>query len=171
MAAPIPKKERHVHWAPDVASASHRPPEAFRKKKPIAVRDPIFSYPCVKSAKSPAAARIFTIRPGVPFDSWFNENGRHRPITATSDLWKARGGAVVALTKGMAFVLVDLVKYLYAAIIGNSTEEQFKDLNAQWHGVQLSAVAIYSPNLAKEHFLKHWADPANCNLPLTFIRA
>lgn len=146
---------RHVHFAPEQVSGSHRPPAAFR---------------CTKTPHGILQGRIFTLRPSVPFDGWFRNHWLDHRLQTSLELWQARGSAIIALGKGLVFSLVEMIKYVFALIFQKpEIDSCSRELHAQWHGVGLSFSAIISPSVAKEKFLAYWENPANCAaIPNTF---
>ncbi|MBS3904111.1 MAG: hypothetical protein KGZ39_02150 [Simkania sp.] len=145
-----PCEVRRVHFAKDQLSGSHRPPALFRTQR----------LPSI--AENNVQGRIFTIRAGIPFDRWFSDYGLHHPLKNSVELWQARGGAVLSLGKGLVFSLVEGIKCVVARIFNQvKTEPCYRELRAQWHGVCLSAIAMISPNKAKEAFLAHWESSAH----------
>lgn len=147
------RDERHVHFADDQVSGSHRPPEAFRSE---------VSTCTGSSCGVDANPRIYTIRPSVPFDNWFQAHHLQRGPIVDTELCGSRCSAFVDLGKGLLFTLIEAVKYIAVAIFDKEKADTSRlELSDQWHGVCLSAAAIISPNQAREDFLAYWQNPEN----------
>jgi hypothetical protein len=124
---------KHVHWA-----------------SPLAVT--------MRTVQGP---RLFAIRDDVPFDKWFS-NYINSPAQKKMGGLQARVNALASFGEGLFWSLVDTVTYVFARVFyRHKCDDCWYQLKAQWNGFTLSALAVISPNTAKERFLDFWAEPEN----------
>jgi hypothetical protein len=72
-----------------------------------------------------------------------------------SSLLKARLLAVPSFFKGSFFVVVDLMKWIFAKVMKRPNKDMaYHQLKAQCHGVRLSGMALFSPNRALEKYIE-----------------
>jgi len=130
----LDRHDKHVHWA-----------------SPLAV-----------TLRTVQRTKHFAIRDEVPFDNeWFCNYvrpERHQKMGAL----QARVYALVTLAKGLVQTVIETTSYLFFRVFDrHKCDECWRDVKAQWNGLTLSALAVISPESAKNRFLDYWADPQN----------
>jgi hypothetical protein len=116
------------------------------------------------------AKKMFAIRYGIPFDTWFwnyidapkiipsmevipyftQENLQRKPCSAR--LW-----AAWALTESVIRTTIESATYVMRRILFKEKSEKiWRNLQAQVSSIILSGTAIISPDLAKDCFLEYW---------------
>jgi hypothetical protein len=151
----------HVHWAADVRSGSHRPPEEFRTDRSLLTRlttsisstfttvmgslvsssesTPIPS-PLKKGRRIPLPPVL--MRKEVPFERWFAHYRVYTNPSCKSRLW-----AVVSATEGLFRMVWQVACVVFHTLTCNTRASALsKDIvAAQWQGVKLSVQAIFCP--------------------------
>jgi len=130
----LERHDRHVHWA-----------------NPIAVT--------LRTVQQP---KEFAIREDVPFDNdWFCYYACYEHQHKLGGL-QARAYALVTLAEGLVQSVIETTSYLFARVFKrHKCDECWRDVKAQWNGFTLSALAVISPESAKNRFLDYWTDPQN----------
>ncbi len=118
--------DRHVRFAPELASGSHRLPAEFRKKG------------------QPEESSYFVLPKITPFDHWaigqLERNQPKKDITQL-DRFGVRLTASWTAIKSLAYVIIKFVQYLFCFC-------SKQDLSDQWQGLKSNLHAIYSPSEA-----------------------
>lgn len=105
----------------------------------------------LNSLGSAFKAASFGLRQEVPFERWFFDHGFQNPLDKSIDLMKARGYAVIATCEGFIRATAESVSYIFSLVLAPKESHRHLDvLKAQMQGLQLSMLAIVSPNAAKQ---------------------
>ncbi len=120
--------ERHVHFAPEQVSGSHRPPAAFHKNARLP-KD--FLFPKI-----------------TPFDHWaIGQFSQLKKDIDHLDSLSIRLTASWTAVKSLANVVITFVKFIFCFC-------SKQDLCDQWQGLKSSLYAIYSPEKAINNRIK-----------------
>jgi hypothetical protein len=94
------------------------------------------------------------LRQEVPFERWFRDHGYDAHITDSKLELNARGCAVLAALEGAVRTVAESIALFMASFISKNSTDADKHqsvLKAQTQGLQLSLMAILSPNDVKDH--------------------
>jgi hypothetical protein len=126
--------KRHVHFAPDLLSGSHRKPHEFRKIH--REEEPII---CENKADD--------------FSRWFYDFHYEHPDKENAEICKARFSAIAALGESLAMAVIKAVQYVFAKVFyPESADSHWELLNMHWRSAQFSWLAIQSPAAAAEKY-------------------
>lgn len=96
----------------------------------------------------------YALRQEVPFERWFYDHDFANPIKDPQDLMKARLWAVFAVLEGAFRIVAEVVSILYLRVFQSDDKKEVKRhlniLDIQSQSIQLSLLAIVSPNEAKK---------------------
>ncbi|MGE5196323.1 MAG: hypothetical protein ACM3JI_03225 [Anaerolineae bacterium] len=146
---------RHVHFAPEVVSGSHEPPENFRKG---VKRTKIQLVESTKANPAAYAEMQFFLRKGVPFGKWLKNSAFVSPLKSSKDLCKARCQAFFSFAEGSLKVSAGAICYVFAKAFNFIVLKDRMNLHTQWQGLKLSTLALLSPGEAKEKFINSVGD-------------
>lgn len=111
------------------------------------------------------AAASYGLRQEVPFERWFFDHGFQKPIDDPSHLIKAHSWAIMTALEGLVRVSAESVSYVYSKIFAPEECERHLDvLKAQWQGLNLSLLAVVSPNAAKTKADNHGKPLIGCSI-------
>jgi hypothetical protein len=114
----------------------------------------------IRSIGTAFQAAAYGLRQEVPFERWFFDHGFQKPLDNCTDEMKARAWAILATLEGAVRCTAEVTTLLYSQIFQpQETERHLDVLQAQSQGLQLSLLAILSPNLAKEKAHNSEGDP------------
>ena len=140
---------RHVHFASDQTSGSHRPPAMFHSGSPLL--DRFKAIPDMLRALGKQLA--YPMRQEIPFERWyFHATNKSSEL---SNPIHGRLWAVIYLGESILRTAVELLAYAIATVAGEAfpnmakhKEEHLEVLKAQAQALSLNLLAIISPEAA-----------------------
>jgi hypothetical protein len=113
-----------------------------------------FLRTALRTAVAIAMGDPIVFRQEVPIERWLRDHGLLEPIKGTKEELRARGFAILATLEGLVRTLAETISLFYASYISKNASEAEKHqlvFKTQMKSLQLSALAIISPNTVKEH--------------------
>jgi hypothetical protein len=102
----------------------------------------------------------YGLRYEVPFERWYYDHGFQKPVDNFADHISARAWALLDTLEGAVRCIVEIITNLYSQLFSTQdTERHFDILSSQWQGLQLSLLAILSPDSAKKRVYNSQGQP------------
>lgn len=153
-----PVNSRHVHFADDQATTSHRPPEDFRRNLTSNLRLRATQAGNIVSGIASVARNVavnaraiaYGLRKEIPFERWFYHYGLNINISDAeiSEKIKARAWALFAFGESLLQSAASLAQFCFAKIFNHPEEQHLNKLKALGISIGFSAAAVVSPENA-----------------------